>query len=661
MGNSYLKFFLYTLLSILIHSYSLAQFNSGKIDLIETTFKRQFDKNTITKYFNSSDSTDVIAALISVSHSEDTSFVEQITKLDFDKYGKWISFALGQIGNSETAIKYLWDKLADNDFHYSEQILCAIGKKGSAQDLNRLIKTYYTSENKNSFNGIEEAFLQFGIRNIKETECKKILTNEILYNDLSVKRLKKSLFTLARLGSDSSVNKFLKDILIKNEDIEMLQLVLMNLRTQKYFFDNPLDFVDNIKNKDAVMIEFLETVHYSKNNENVLKIFSDFLLKKDINENLLIETLKSFRLKNWESSLINKFQVKAAIEKIIATNKKNIIVHEAVKTYSSLFGNDILLKSEKLKDRIYGINKIYLLLKGQNVDFTIISKLYDEIIIPKEKLIALELILDNQSKLLSDNLFTLFVLNSLNSEEPASISIIADGIDSIFVNQNKESLKKIISLQTGRFKDNPNFLESLISLLNLSKKIHSQFYNQIVKKLSNTKMYSLRKYLSKLNPEIKPPIKNPDNLREIISNAFTYSSATIFTNKGAINLQLNPEYTPITVGNFVLLALKEFYNNLTFHRVVPGFVIQGGDPTGTGWGGPGYEIISEFSPDEFNVGAVGIASAGKDTEGSQFFIMQGYYPHLNGRYSLFARVTEGFDVLMKISEDDRILSIQIHK
>ncbi len=129
--------------------------------------------------------------------------------------------------------------------------------------------------------------------------------------------------------------------------------------------------------------------------------------------------------------------------------------------------------------------------------------------------------------------------------------------------------------------------------------------------------------------------------------------------KGIITINFKPELAPITVGNFVHLAKKNFYDGIIFHRVVPGFVIQAGDPTGTGWGGPGYEIISEFSPEEFKTGAAGIASAGKDTEGSQFFIMQGYYPHLNSRYTLFAEIVSGLDVVMKISEDDQIISVEL--
>jgi cyclophilin family peptidyl-prolyl cis-trans isomerase len=108
-----------------------------------------------------------------------------------------------------------------------------------------------------------------------------------------------------------------------------------------------------------------------------------------------------------------------------------------------------------------------------------------------------------------------------------------------------------------------------------------------------------------------------------------------------------------------MLAKQNFYNGIIFHRVVPGFVIQAGDPTATGWGGPGYDIISEYSDTDFGIGYIGMASAGKDTESSQFFIMHVSHPHLDSRYTIFAKVAEGMDVVYNITEDDEIISIKL--
>lgn len=133
--------------------------------------------------------------------------------------------------------------------------------------------------------------------------------------------------------------------------------------------------------------------------------------------------------------------------------------------------------------------------------------------------------------------------------------------------------------------------------------------------------------------------------------------ATIKTNRGNIKIVLETGNCPFTSQNFIKLGEKGYYNNTIFHRVVPNFVIQGGDPTGTGYGGPGYSIRSEFSPKTFDEYAVGMASSGKDTEGSQFFITHSPQPHLDGKYTLFGHVTEGFGVVDSIQVGDKIESI----
>jgi cyclophilin family peptidyl-prolyl cis-trans isomerase len=112
--------------------------------------------------------------------------------------------------------------------------------------------------------------------------------------------------------------------------------------------------------------------------------------------------------------------------------------------------------------------------------------------------------------------------------------------------------------------------------------------------------------------------------------------------------------------NFLKVAEKNFYDGTVFHRVVSNFVIQGGDPTGTGYGSPGYTIRSEFSPLTYERGMVGMASSGKDTEGSQFFITHSATPHLDGRYTIFGKVTDGMDVVDKIMIGDYVEDVLIY-
>jgi peptidylprolyl isomerase len=132
------------------------------------------------------------------------------------------------------------------------------------------------------------------------------------------------------------------------------------------------------------------------------------------------------------------------------------------------------------------------------------------------------------------------------------------------------------------------------------------------------------------------------------------------TARGDITIDLGTNDAPFTVMAVLKLAAQRgFYRGLTFHRVVPNFVVQGGDPRGDGWGGPGFAIRSEFSMRSYDTGTVGIASAGKDTEGSQFFITHSPQPHLDGRYTIIGKVVAGMDVADRLQVDDRIYDIVI--
>jgi cyclophilin family peptidyl-prolyl cis-trans isomerase/HEAT repeat protein len=132
------------------------------------------------------------------------------------------------------------------------------------------------------------------------------------------------------------------------------------------------------------------------------------------------------------------------------------------------------------------------------------------------------------------------------------------------------------------------------------------------------------------------------------------------TTRGDITAVLYKDLAPFTIMSMLKLSSQRgFYRGLSFHRVVPNFVVQGGCPRGDGWGGPGYTLRSEFSPALYLTGTIGIASAGKDTEGSQFFITHSPQPHLDGRYTVIGRVIEGQSVVDAIQRDERLYDIRV--
>ena len=147
-----------------------------------------------------------------------------------------------------------------------------------------------------------------------------------------------------------------------------------------------------------------------------------------------------------------------------------------------------------------------------------------------------------------------------------------------------------------------------------------------------------------------------------IDPAKTYI-ATIKTDKGEMRLKLHADKAPMTVNNFVFLARSGFYNGVTFHRVIKDFMIQAGDPTGTGRGGPGYRFPDEFHPElrHDGPGVLSMANAGPNTNGSQFFITHVATPWLDGKHAVFGHLIDGFDTLYAIEQGDLIDAIEIEE
>jgi cyclophilin family peptidyl-prolyl cis-trans isomerase len=141
----------------------------------------------------------------------------------------------------------------------------------------------------------------------------------------------------------------------------------------------------------------------------------------------------------------------------------------------------------------------------------------------------------------------------------------------------------------------------------------------------------------------QPPVVARSRARQLL----------LATDRGEILIDMLSEQAPQTVESFAALAARGFFDGLTFHRVVPNFVVQGGDPLGSGWGDAGYTLRCEYSPLRYEGGVVGVAHSGKDTGGCQLFVTQSDQPHLNARYTIFGRVVQGMEVIERIQIGDR--------
>jgi len=152
---------------------------------------------------------------------------------------------------------------------------------------------------------------------------------------------------------------------------------------------------------------------------------------------------------------------------------------------------------------------------------------------------------------------------------------------------------------------------------------------------------------------------NAGDYQRALSRIGQTITAVVRTSKGSFTIQLLPDEAPLNVDNFVQLAKRGYFNGIVFHRVVPNFVVQGGDPRGDGNGGPGYQIRCEINEETYDRGAVGMALSGKDTGGSQWFVTHSPQPHLDGGYTVFGKVTMGMDVVDRIVKGDTIFGVSV--
>jgi peptidyl-prolyl cis-trans isomerase B (cyclophilin B) len=154
-----------------------------------------------------------------------------------------------------------------------------------------------------------------------------------------------------------------------------------------------------------------------------------------------------------------------------------------------------------------------------------------------------------------------------------------------------------------------------------------------------------------------------DNAPEMQIDADKNYSVSIETNKGTLEVELFAKDAPNTVNNFVFLAREGFYDGVSFHRVIPNFMIQGGDPTGSGSGGPGYRFADEFdgNPNRHETGSLSMANAGPGTNGSQFFICHGPQSHLDGKHTVFGKITSDQALVDSIAQGDTMVKLTINE
>lgn len=650
-----------------------AQYTKDDSNLIQTTFTKNFDKPLIEEYLQSGNIQKINAALLSIAQSEDTNWVKQIILIDFKTHAREICFALGQLGNCKTSLNFVTYQLSRNNITLNERTLLnkTFGKVCSIGDT-LLFKSYFRTLIEESLppDGIPEAIYEMSIRGIFSWDFNKILTDIFLSENSSSSIRNSILFTLSRISRNSELNQILADSLKKkikntflseNKDIFYIQCVLTIFRRTKFFPDD-IELIKTLLSSSNWFIReesIKAIVYFSKWNQENLNIFLNCLTDKNPN----VSRQTAISMKELQVDSLAKIYLKQELIKYLDNSELTANTKgEVFISYVILFKpdmNEFLANYESKVKNEFVYRAMTENSSKMNYPYGFFESKY-KIEGLRNKIHIMQGILSLQNNFDTLIFFQNFLIEHIKSKDLILAGIVAEELSERLINQRKLNLMEAIEERIRKEVNNFNASEVCISLYNLAGKLDTSFQKKLLNEFEFSEVYSLRKFAFKeLNKNTKGITRSLKLIDTLVSYAFSFQRAKINTSKGFFTIEFLPEVAPISVGNFCYLAKNNKINGNIFHRVVPGFVIQTGDPTGTGWSGPGYEINSENSYLSFQTGYVGMASSGKDTEGSQWFVTQANYPHLDGRYTIFARVVAGIETVFNIDQYDEIISIDL--
>lgn len=597
------------------------------------------------------------------------------------------AFAIGQTGTMlspkgkiDLETQLIWKELGKTSV--DERLIEELGKFGTEEALNQLMIRYGTLYPRVFVNGLTMSVARFAIRNIYNSDAIKYL---ITFIKPGTPVNWRTVYALMRI---SSIPESHKEILNEIHNIVPLYksgdpIVRMNFATllgrlndEKYCLD-PLQRMANYDRDWRVRVNAIRAITNFdlKNNEDAVDIFKRAF--HDENMHIALTALSAFANTNLKEEDGNKivqeifewlrkivenpdkayrwqYQGQASITyaKLVKKNAVDILrknlnaqrqllpdIVEALAQTGSVEVADDLLKFSDHKDPLTAaaaLEGLQYLCKQQVNEKELIENSYNKIISGLEsREIA---VVSTAATILRDSIF-------LRKE---SVAQLLKALNRLRIPQDTDAILEIIKT-LGSLKDE-KVLISLRRMLQVPERTIAKVAAVALKSITG-KDHSKDVQLHMQPMYVDYDYKYLDSIRK-------HPIVKIETIRGDIRIELNVDAAPFTVLSFVRLVEKGFFRGTVFHRIVPNFVIQGGDPEGTGWGGPGYSIRSEFSPLTFETGSVGMASSGKDTEGSQFFITQSPQPHLDGRYTIFGKVISRMEIVNTLQSDDRVLDVK---
>ncbi len=696
---------------LLITNIAFAQnFSPEEKEILLLQDSRTLGENDKLLTYLKSDNKDIVnRALFALANLQDSSTVDEIGMVLLEnptpevKY--MAAYALGQIPCEPSQIFLRTALKSETNFYVKTQLLEAIGKVGSEEDLQYVYEVIEPGYNLTK----AVALMRFGLRKIKNEKSFQTLT-DILKSSTENETKILCLYTMWRTGDAPLLKphtELLKSYLKDPEPLVRSYAVssLGKLKDKKILFD----ILDNAKNETdwRVKVNSLNIINnftYEDLKDDQSKInaaLTSLVNSREVPDDNKVSYVTAYlgavnRLYSNQNFTIsgNKelYDFLTAIT-LDASKSKNAVIGEAFKTQGNIFKdemkNELIRKFKATNDfdlkadiiRAFSSFKDGMIYRDVRDLITNEVQTYGQThTIDKEKYIGAEdlaKIYRAYSELINaslpkvgdedKNTIRLICYDFLTSKD---VTIVGNCLETLKDSSLQKNTWKAETSQIIQF-EYPNLVlpqdfdlvntyidfigEMKIEALktNLEMNISSSEYETTKRSIDALKKITGNDY----SDRVKGKIYNKNFDWDYFAKIYKDKYASVKTNKGVIKIEMFPEVTPFTVYNFVKLSEKGYYNGTIFHRVVPNFVIQGGDPTATGNGGPGYSIRSELSQFNYLTGGVGMASSGKDTEGSQWFITHSPQFHLDSKYTIFGIVKDGQDVVDKIQIGDKIESI----
>jgi len=631
--------------------------------------QRVINSPELLRYLNSAEARERELALLAIANIQDTSaFHHVVLRLNDSSSAvrKMAAFALGMLSRREGA-SALFQRLAiEKDELCKAEMLNAIGMCGSADDLDALILRTQRELYAARFH-VLNAIRRFAVRRIKTESVYSFLVTALKDSEM----VEAAIYSLMRYNDSVIVKLYSGEILpLLHHQSPFVRMWSVSI------FSNSLDekihrallkvaSADSDWRVRVNALRALRTIQSDDINESM------FSLLRDKNEHVALTALSTIeaiitRNAHFADSakclaIVNSQEyspaIKEEMKKIIAVKMKD----RALSFIGSWTSDNPYITAQRIRA------------VGETKSLTVMTALKQELSQTKHSVVAIAaiealrtIVYNSTDSLKSEFLQT--ILEQFSRKDPGVAYTIAGVFqDTVF---SKEMRRRYLPLLVSEYlsMNVRHDLEPMIELLNVFAELADSSALPAVEKTLTEREKGIRSaaekaytvitgknvpYRSIKTTDIDKPFYTFEDLK-LLSQ---YSGADVITTKGTIRIMFAKEAAPLTVLNFILLAQKKFYDGLSFHRVVSNFVIQGGDPFGNGSGGPNYTIRTEVHPNAtYSAGAVGMASAGKDTEGSQWFVTHCPTPHLDFRYTVFG-YTKDNDVVSRIMVGDRITEV----